>query len=239
MEHSSQALIANALSPNRPTLVGPARAIVVDYLNVLIASDGRLANMNDMCMALSFSNPISPIIIVTKVMRMCDDDYVAITETWPNVAIIVCGDDPHVSGRSHEHMADEPPDLLAEADDNMIAMLAIAVTMMGCAPEIMSGDKYRNCKAVFDGIPEYSYTVYHAGTEATGLVANGKKWITCLLANLVGLGRGLGHCPGFKSGQCSLCQTEGISICPYCGVCVKCRYFSLPDRLAGLLDKPS
>jgi hypothetical protein len=212
---------------HRVSVAHPERMILVDYLNMIASADASARNMADICASLSFACPMAPIVIITKIIHGPTDGpvaYIAATSRWANVVIIVCGDKPCVSGGAG--------DAMAEMDDHLIVTLAVAGTLAGCAPAVISHDRYRNCATVAKGIGTYPVTIYVAGEEVRDVI----DWPTSAESLTGALADCLTHvpCGPWVIGQvCTMCYDTGQWICAECSVCARCRHM-LASRLSSL-----
>jgi hypothetical protein len=210
------------------------RITLVDFLNVKLSSNRAYPTMHSFCEHMADHRPGEPLIIVSKKMYSDLDDYSAITSKWPNVLVIICGSEP----RSKNHSIAKPcarEDYLAEADDHIIVLLTIAITTTGCAPVIMSNDRYRNALSLANAIPVYQYTTYHKGECHADVMTSGAAWIRAHIQRFIGE---TAQCPERTDHRdCSLCK-KNILVCPLCFICATCRKRFKKMRASAAMSAP-
>jgi hypothetical protein len=197
------------------------RVVVVDYLNVMIGGMFRARDAVDLCAILSGIYTGMPIIIVTKHIGRWKNDnadnLIALSVLYPNVMYVVCLPVCSKIRRPVRICIN----LLAEADDHLIAMLTLSISACGCAPIVLSRDQYRNSAKVFNGIPSYKYATYCGGTCVTeGMRAGrGNEWIARHSAQFA---EWTIKCSCAHTGKCLNCAGRKNAVCNLCHVCTDC-----------------
>lgn len=178
--------------------------------------------MTDMIKSVMFQYPQkTTFVIVSK--KQCNDeiDYATLSRNLPNVMIIICGKVPCVkSKQSKRGRKMRPMDMLAEADDHMLGLITRAITITGCAPDVLSYDKYRNSKDVMDNIPSYTYYTYNGGRRGEHKMESSEQWLKKAIPKLIGK---ITRCTTMSKQPCSACRKNTYPSCDVCGVCMYCR----------------
>lgn len=217
----------------------PCRVLIVDFLNVMIGGDFNARNVTELCDVLKVRYSGTPLIIVTKKVAFWPnidaDTAKRITKSNPNILILIC-DTRDVKKQVSETdltvdaslRKDVVFDLsLAEADDNLIALLELAMRsasfahFAGCGPKILTRDKYRNKVHVFETIPRYGYTTYHLGTDTDQYIDPELKlnWVFNIASNTAATRQKC--CYTRKPRRCQDCNISGAT-CPECKICWNC-----------------
>lgn len=203
------------------------RIVIVDTLS--ICAGGVLpalkyhACLSDMLEHLVVKYPEKTSFIAVSKKQFNDkNDYVELSKRWPNVMIIICGKRPCIKSKhgKRRRKVRNVYELLAEADDHMVGLLTRAITIAGCAPHVMSFDKYRNSKDVMDNIPSYTYYVYINGVCTEHVMKSTETWLETMFPKLVGNTK---KCTSMNMRPCSTCLKNIYPSCDICSVCMYCR----------------
>lgn len=202
----------------------PGRVLIVDFLNIMIGGAFGARDLSELCKTLEAMYPTVPIIIVTKKVAHWPnvDSFAAeeITLINSNILILVCDarDSKKKISTKRGNEKDHP---LAQADDHLIALLTIAISAAGCAPMILSEDKYRNSAEVFKTIPRYEYTAYKSGIASTHWIESEhcSEWILQIALDTV---EHRIKCGYILAGRCKNCSSKGQLTCVWCGICIVC-----------------
>lgn len=203
------------------------RIVIIDALSVCIgncASEiGRSADIGAMIeRVIPQYKPNASFIVVSKQQYNDNNDYIALSKQRSNLMIIICGKSPCVKSNraKHQQRVTNVYDMLAEADDHMIGLLTRVITFAGCAPHVMSHDKYRNNRDIMNRIPSYVYYTYINGVRIEHKMQSTEAWMEIMFPKLVG---NVNKCTDMVMNSCSICLKCIYPACVTCSVCMYCR----------------
>jgi hypothetical protein len=168
----------------------------------------------------------SLLIFVTK-MQYQSADYMAISSENPNIVIIECNDKVYNAQRGVP--AKYRTDWLAEADDHMVQMIEVVVSLTGCAPAHEGVDQYRNSEDVANNIPPYTYSIFINGNKTMGKMNTTNKWIAAATLSIIIHGPRQQCTPG----NIGFCKSNGHTknpVCTRCSVCTTCQFGVIQKR---------
>ena len=177
----------------------------------------------------------SLLIFVTK-MQYQPADYNEISSKYPYIIIIECNDKVHNAQRGVSN--NNKPSWLAEADDHMVHMIEVVISLTGCAAAHEGVDQYRNNEAVACNIPPYPYSTFINGNKTINKMTTTNSWIASTALSIII------HGPRQQCtlGNIGFCQSKGHTqnpICIRCGICTTCQFGIIQKRRQFVLTHRS